>query len=52
VDYDASTLLKPGQTLVVKLFSDFEVRRGGPGRKYMAVTLRSARHVGVASLMR
>lgn len=52
VDYDASMLLKPGQTLVVKLFSDFEVRRGGAGRKYMAVTLRSARHVGVASLMK
>jgi len=50
VDYDASMLLKPGQTLVFKLFSDFEVRRGGPGRKHMAVTLRSARPVGVASL--
>lgn len=49
VDYDASMLLKPGQTLVIKLFSDFEVRRGGAGRKYMAVTLRSAGPVRQAS---
>lgn len=49
VDYDASMLLKPGQTLIIKLFSDFEVRRGGAGRKYMAVTLRSAGPVAVAS---
>jgi hypothetical protein len=49
VDYDASMLLKPGQTLVIKLFSDFEVRRGGAGRKYMAVTLRSAGPVHLAS---
>lgn len=49
VDYDASTLLKPGQTLIVKLFSDFETKRGGAGRKYMAVTLRSAGPVSLAS---
>jgi len=42
VDHDASYLLKPGQTMLLKLFSDFEVRRGGPSRKYIAVTLRSA----------
>lgn len=48
VDYDASMLLKPGQTLIVKLFSDFETKRGGAARKYMAVTLRSAGPVGVA----
>jgi hypothetical protein len=50
VDYDASILLKPGQTLVFKLVSDFEVRRTDRGRKYVAVTLRSARPVMVASL--
>jgi hypothetical protein len=49
VDYDASMLLKPGQTLIIKLFSDYEVKRGGAGRKYMAVTLRSAGPVAVAS---
>jgi hypothetical protein len=42
VDYDASYLLKPGQTILIKLFSDFEVGRSGPSRKYIAVTLRSA----------
>ncbi|MDQ3916992.1 MAG: hypothetical protein M3348_00690 [Acidobacteriota bacterium] len=51
VDYDASMLLKPGQTLIVKLFSDFEIRRGGAARKYMAVTLRSAGPVAVASAL-
>jgi hypothetical protein len=49
VDHDASLLLKPGQTVIVKLFSDFEVKRGGAGRKYMAVTLRSAGPVALAS---
>ena len=49
VDYDASMLLKPGQTLIVKLFSDYETGRGGAGRKYMAVTLRSASAVSLAS---
>lgn len=49
VDYDASMLLKPGQTLIIKLASDFELGRGGAGRKYMAVTLRSAGPVAVAS---
>jgi hypothetical protein len=49
VDYDASMLLKPGQTLIIKLFSDFETKRGGAGRKYMAVTLRSAGPVALAS---
>ncbi len=49
VDYDASMLLKPGQTVIVKLFSDFETKRGGAGRKYMAVTLRSAGPVSLAS---
>jgi hypothetical protein len=49
VDYDASMLLKPGQTLILKLSSDFEVKRSGAARKYMAVTLRSAGPVSVAS---
>jgi hypothetical protein len=50
VDYDASMLLKPGQTLILKLFSDFEIKRSGAPRKYMAVTLRSAGPVNVASV--
>jgi hypothetical protein len=49
VDYDASMLMKPGQTLIIKLSSDFELRRGSAGRKYMAVTLRSVTPVSVAS---
>lgn len=49
VDYDAGMLLKPGQTLIIKLFSDFETKRGGAGRKYMAVTLRSVSAVGLSS---
>jgi len=46
VDHDASYLLKPGQTLLLKLASDFEVGRSGPSRKYVAVTLRSAGPAG------
>lgn len=48
VDYDGSMLLKPGQTLIVKLFSPHELKRGGAGRKYVAVTLRSVTPVGLA----
>ncbi len=46
VDYDASYLLKPGQTMLLKLVSDYEVKRSGPSRRYVAVTLRSAGPVG------
>ena len=46
VDNDSSILLKPGQTALIKLASDFEVRRSGPARKYMAVTLLSAGPAG------
>ena len=49
VDHDASVLLKPGQTLILKLSSDFEVKRSGAPRKYIAVTLRSAGPVSVVS---
>jgi hypothetical protein len=49
VDYDASYLLKPGQTMLLKLISDSEVRRSGPARKYIAVTLRSAGPAGTDS---
>jgi hypothetical protein len=49
VDYDASMLLKPGQTLIIKLFSDYETKRGGAERKYVAVTLRSAGPAALAS---
>lgn len=48
-DYDASLLLKPGQTILVKLFSDFEVGRSGAARKYMAITLHSVSPVGVVA---
>ncbi len=49
VDDDSSVLLKPGQTALIKLASDYEVKRSGSIRKYMAVTLRSAGPVGLAS---
>jgi hypothetical protein len=49
VDYDASYLLKPGQTMLLKLVSDYEVRRSGISRRYVAVTLRSAGPVGAQS---
>jgi hypothetical protein len=52
VDYDVSYLLKPGQTMLLKLFSDFEVRRGGPSRKYIAVTLHPAGPAGTESAAR
>ncbi|MFN2452821.1 MAG: hypothetical protein ABR577_01230 [Pyrinomonadaceae bacterium] len=52
VDYDASILLKPGQTAVFKLRSDDEVKRSGAARSYMAVTLRSVDSAGLASLGR
>jgi hypothetical protein len=49
VDYDASYLLKPGQTMLLKLVSDYEVRRSGSARRYIAVTLRSAGPAGTRS---
>ena len=50
VDYDASVLMKPGQTAVFKLTSDYELSRSGSSRNYMAVTLLSVNNVGLASL--
>lgn len=52
VDYDANILLKPGQTAVIKLMSDNEVKRRGAARSYMAVTMRSVNDAGAASLER
>ena len=52
VDYDANLLLKPGQTAVIKLMSDYEVKRGGAARSYMAITMRSVSNVGSASVER
>jgi hypothetical protein len=52
VDYDASILLKPGQTAVFKLMGDDEVRRSGAARSHMAITLRSVDAVNSASLER
>jgi hypothetical protein len=49
VDYDASYLLKPGQTMLLKFVSDYEVGRSGLSRRYVAVTLRSAGRVGAQS---
>jgi hypothetical protein len=52
VDYDAIVLLKPGQTAVFKLSSNYEVKRSGAARSYIAVTMRSVNNVGLASLGR
>jgi hypothetical protein len=52
VDYDAIVLLKPGQTAVFKLGSNYEVKRSGAARSYVAVTMRSVNNVGLASLRR
>lgn len=52
VDYDAIVLLKPGQTAVFKLSSNYEVKRSGAARSYVAVTMRSVNSVGLASLGR
>jgi hypothetical protein len=50
VDYDAIVLLKPGQTAIFKLSSNYEVKRSGAARSYIAVTMRSVSNVGSASL--
>jgi hypothetical protein len=50
VDYDAIVLLKPGQTAIFKLSSNYEIRRSGAARSYVAVTMRSVNNVGTASL--
>jgi hypothetical protein len=52
VDYDGIVLMKPGQTAVFKLGSDFEVKRSGKARSYVAITMRSVNNVGLASLDR
>lgn len=52
VDYDAIVLLKPGQTAVFKLASNYELKRSGSQRSYVAVTMRSVNPVSMASLAR
>ncbi|HEX8649699.1 MAG TPA: hypothetical protein VF708_02585 [Pyrinomonadaceae bacterium] len=52
VDYDSSVLLTPGETAVFKLSSDYEVKRSGAARSYIAITMRSVNSVGLASLGR
>lgn len=52
VDYDASVLLKPGETAVFKLMSDDEAKRSGAARSYIAVTMRSVDNSSVAMLRR
>jgi len=39
VDIDAGAFLRPGETEVIKFLSDFEVRRTGSARTYVAITL-------------
>jgi hypothetical protein len=52
VDYDASILLKPGETAVFKLMGDDEAKRSGAARSYIAVTMRSVDNNSVALLNR
>ena len=52
VDYDASVLLKPGETAIFKLMSDDEAKRSGAARSYIAVTMRSVDNSSVAMLNR
>lgn len=52
VDYDAIVLVKPGQTAVFKLMSNYEVKRGGAARSYVAVTMRAVNNQSVASVDR
>ena len=52
VDYDASVLLKPGETAIFKLMGDDEAKRSGAGRNYIAVTMRSVDNATVARLAR
>ena len=52
VDYDARVLLKPGETAVFKLSSDYETKRSGAARSYIAVTMHSVNNVSLASLGR
>ncbi len=50
VDHDADIFVTPGQTVVIKLLSDMEVKRSGAVRSHMAVTMRSVNKQGLASL--
>lgn len=52
VDYDASVLLKPGETAVFKLMSDDEAKRSNGGRNYIAVTMRSVDNTTTARVAR
>jgi hypothetical protein len=52
VDYDAIVLMKPGQTAVFKLASNYEVKRTGSARSYVAITMRSVNNTSLASLGR
>lgn len=46
-DYDAIVLLKPGLTAIFKLTSSEELRRSGPARSYIAITMRSVNNGGL-----
>ncbi|MFL6256413.1 MAG: hypothetical protein ACJ74T_15525 [Pyrinomonadaceae bacterium] len=39
VDIDLGTFLRPGETQIVKFLSDFEVKRTGSARAYLAISL-------------
>jgi hypothetical protein len=49
-DYDASVLMKPGETAIFKLMSDYEIKRSGADRSYIAITMRSVNNMSAASL--
>jgi hypothetical protein len=49
VDYDASVLMKPGDTTIFKLRSDYEVARSGATRNYVAVTMRGVGNMGTVA---
>lgn len=50
LDYDADVLLKPGETAIFKLTSDYELQRSGSVRTYMAVTMRGVANMSPASM--
>jgi hypothetical protein len=49
VDYDASVLMKPGDTTIFKLRSDYEIARSGVTRNYVAVTMRGVGSMGAVA---
>jgi hypothetical protein len=50
VDHDADIFVRPGQTVVIKLLSDMEVKRSGAVRSHMAVTMRAVNKESLTTL--